>query len=75
MGWFFDGERVLATEIKVGDRISLIGRVWFTVEWIRADQDGGVCMAGIRSTGEAHINRLSAHAKVDRILDIRQENH
>jgi hypothetical protein len=59
--------RVLATEIQIGDRVQLIGSIWFTVEWMRVSAEGAVSLAGVRCTGEPHINQLSAHAKVTRL--------
>lgn len=62
-----EGDRIRATEIKVGDRVQLIGKVWFTVEWMRVDTDGAVSLAGVRNSGEPHVNQLTAHAKVTRL--------
>lgn len=62
--------RVPATDIRVGDRIALIGLVYFTVEWMRAWEDGGVSMAGVRSTGEPHTTSLSAGARVSRVFSL-----
>lgn len=59
--------RVPATSVKVGDRIALVGLTYFTVEWARMWEDGGVYLAGLRSTGEPHVSTLSAGALVSRV--------
>lgn len=62
--------RVLATDIRVGDRIALIGTLYFTVEWVRVWEDGGVSMAGVRSNGQPHTNSVSSGALVSRVFQV-----
>lgn len=61
-------KRVPATTIKVGDEIALIGLIYFTVEWVRADDDGAVYMAGISSKGRPHVTSTSEAAMVSKVF-------
>jgi hypothetical protein len=65
----FNTERVPAIDIKVGDTVVLVGSITAVVEWTRVWSDGGVSLAGKRSTGEPFTNCLSTGAMMTRVID------
>lgn len=72
-------ERVPAKDILPGDRIRLIGSIYFTVEWAAHDTtelgSGGIYLAGTTSSGRPHISSLSEAAMVDLVTDPLQEHN
>lgn len=61
--------RVPATEIVMGDRVHLVGLIYFTVEWVgRHPEDGSVYLAGTTSKGLPHVSSLSEGARVSRVF-------
>ena len=59
--------RVPASEIKLGNRIAIMGDMHVVVEWIGVNGDV-TFIAGKRLDGRAHVSSLSDGALVEKVI-------
>jgi hypothetical protein len=62
--------RIPAAEVQLGDRLVVIGKMYFTVEWKRIGPRGDIFLAGLRSNGEPHTSSMSPAAMVNRVFKV-----